>query len=70
MPELAELAPKIAGGSEHFSLPRDRLATLREVEDEYIEWMIEQCGGNKTRAAERLGIDKATVHRRAKRNRD
>ncbi len=68
--ELAELAPKIAGGSERFSLPRDRLATLREVEDEYIEWMIEQCGGNKTRAAERLGIDKATLHRRAKRSRD
>jgi len=68
--ELAELAPKIAGGSERFSLPRDRLATLREVEDEYIEWMIDQCAGNKTRAAERLGIDKATLHRRAKRSHD
>jgi two-component system response regulator HydG len=64
--DLAELAPKIAGERERFSLPRDRLATLREVEDEYIEWMIEQCAGNKTRAAERLGIDKATLHRRAK----
>ena len=70
MTELAELAPKIASGTERFSLPRDRLATLREVEDEYIEWMIEQCGGNKTRAAERLGIDKATLHRRAKRTRE
>jgi two-component system response regulator HydG len=67
--ELGELAPKVAGGVDSFSLPRDRLATLREVEDEYIEWMIEQCGGNKTRAAERLGIDKATLHRRAKRQR-
>ncbi len=66
MDDLADLAPKIAGGSERFSLPRDRLATLREVEDEYIEWMIEQCAGNKTRAAERLGIDKATLHRRAR----
>ena len=64
--DLADLAPKIAGDSERFSLPRDRLATLREVEDEYIDWMIEQCGGNKTRAAERLGIDKATLHRRAR----
>jgi len=69
MSELAELAPKIASGTERFSLPRDRLATLREVEDEYIEWMIEQCSGNKTRAAEQLGIDKATLHRRAKRTR-
>jgi two-component system, NtrC family, response regulator HydG len=64
--DLADLAPKIAHRTEQFSLPRDRLATLREVEDEYIEWMIEQCGGNKTRAAERLGIDKATLHRRAR----
>ena len=65
--DLADLAPKIAGGTNRFAIPSDRLATLREVEDEYIEWMIEQCGGNKTRAAERLGIDKATLHRRARR---
>ena len=64
--DLADLAPKIADGTERFAIPRDRLATLREIEDEYIEWMIEQCGGNKTRAAERLGIDKATLHRRAR----
>jgi two-component system response regulator HydG len=69
--DLSDLAPKIAGGTERFAIPRDRLATLREVEDEYIAWMIEQCGGNKTRAAERLGIDKATLHRRAhKRSRE
>ena len=64
--DLADLAPKIAGGTERFAIPRDRLASLREIEDEYIDWMIEQCGGNKTRAAERLGIDKATLHRRAR----
>ena len=57
----------MAGNQERFSLPRDRLATLREVEEEYIAWMIEKCGGNKTRAAEILGIDPSTLHRRSKR---
>jgi two-component system response regulator HydG len=64
--DLTELAPRVAGGGERFVLPRDRLATLREVETEYIAWMIEQCGGNKTRAAERLGLDPSTLHRRAR----
>jgi DNA-binding NtrC family response regulator len=64
--QLAAVAPHITGGTDRFSLPRDRLATLEEVEAEYIAWMIEQCGGNKTRAAERLGVDPSTLHRRAR----
>jgi two-component system, NtrC family, response regulator HydG len=64
LPELAALAPEIASGQDRFSLPRDRLATLRELEEEYIAWMIERCGGNKTKAAELLGIDPSTLHRR------
>ncbi|HWO20741.1 MAG TPA: sigma-54 dependent transcriptional regulator [Kofleriaceae bacterium] len=62
--ELAALAPEIASGQDRFSLPRDRLATLRELEEEYIAWMLERCGGNKTKAAELLGIDPSTLHRR------
>ncbi|MFT3693648.1 MAG: sigma-54 dependent transcriptional regulator [Kofleriaceae bacterium] len=62
--ELAELAPRVVERSTRFSLPRDKLATLREVEEEYIEWMIQQCAGNKTRAADQLGIDPSTLHRR------
>jgi two-component system response regulator HydG len=64
--ELAAIAPSIHGNQERFSLPRDRLATLREVEEEYIAWAVERCGGNKTKAAEILGIDPSTLHRRAK----
>jgi two-component system response regulator HydG len=64
--ELAVLAPSIFGSQERFSLPRERLSTLREVEEEYIAWVIEKCGGNKTRAAEVLGIDPSTLHRRAR----
>jgi two-component system response regulator HydG len=64
--ELTAMAPAIVGNQERFSLPRDRLATLREVEEEYISWVVERCGGNKTRAAEVLGIDPSTLHRRAR----
>jgi two-component system response regulator HydG len=64
--ELAALAPSIVGGQDRFSLPRDQLSTLREVEEEYIAWVVERCGGNKTRAAEVLGIDPSTLHRRSR----
>jgi two-component system response regulator HydG len=64
--ELTVLAPSIHGNQERFSLPRDRLATLRDVEEEYIAWVIERCNGNKTKAAEILGIDPSTLHRRSR----
>jgi two-component system response regulator HydG len=66
MKELAALAPSIIGAQERFTLPREQLSTLREVEEEYIAWVVERCGGNKTRAAEVLGIDPSTLHRRAR----
>jgi two-component system response regulator HydG len=47
-------------------LRRDRVVPLRQIEDEYISWAVEKCGGNKTRAAELLGIDVSTIHRREK----
>ncbi len=42
----------------------DQVVPLRQVENEYIAWAIQRCGGNKTRAAELLGIDVSTIHRR------
>jgi two-component system response regulator HydG len=38
--------------------------TLRQLESEYIAWVVARCGGNKTKAAEILGIDVSTIHRR------
>ncbi len=64
--ELTAMAPSLVGNQDRFSLPRDRLATLREVEEEYIGWVVEKCGGNKTRAAEVLAIDPSTLHRRSR----
>ncbi len=45
-------------------LRRTKLVPLRQVEDEYIAWVLDQCAGNKTKAAEVLGIDVSTLYRR------
>jgi two-component system response regulator HydG len=42
------------------------LPTLRELEQQYIDHVLERSGGNKTRAADILGIDPSTLHRRGK----
>ena len=62
--ELTALAPALVEGQDRFSLPRDKLATLRELEEEYIDWVLDKCHGNKTRAADVLGIDPSTLHRK------
>jgi DNA-binding NtrC family response regulator len=38
--------------------------TLDVIERAYIMWVLESEGGNKTRAAETLGIDPSTLHRK------
>ncbi|MEZ4462220.1 MAG: sigma-54 dependent transcriptional regulator [bacterium] len=44
----------------------DKLQTLREVESAYIKHVLDHFQGNKTRAAEVLGVDVSTLHRREK----
>jgi two-component system, NtrC family, response regulator HydG len=52
--------------------PLDRarrdLLPLRQVEQLYIDWVLQQTGNNKTRAAEILGVDPSTLYRREVRN--
>jgi DNA-binding protein Fis len=43
------------------------LPSLDEVERRYLLHVIEQVGGNRTRAAEVLGIDRRTLYRMAER---
>jgi DNA-binding NtrC family response regulator len=43
------------------------LPTLEEYEKEYIAWVLEQVKGNKTKAAEILGIDRVSLWRKLKR---
>lgn len=38
--------------------------TLDVIERSYIKWVLEAQGGNKTRAADILGIDPSTLHRK------
>ncbi|MGI8548091.1 MAG: sigma-54-dependent transcriptional regulator [Gemmatimonadaceae bacterium] len=38
--------------------------TLDVIERAYIKWVLEAQGGNKTRAADILGIDPSTLHRK------
>jgi two-component system response regulator AtoC len=44
------------------SLIEDR-PTLSELERRYIDLVLAECGGNKKKAAERLGIDRRTLYR-------
>jgi DNA-binding NtrC family response regulator len=41
--------------------------TLEENEVEYVSWILKQVDGNKTRAAEILGIDRVSLWRKLKR---
>jgi two-component system response regulator HydG len=62
--DIHELAPALFPIPSAFEVAHERLQTMRELEDAYIAWVVERCGGNKTRAAEVLGIDVSTIHRR------
>jgi two-component system response regulator HydG len=67
--ELATLPEKL---SEHRAEPlvSERVhpnPTLDVIERAYITWVLESEGGNKTRAAEVLGIDPSTLYRKLSR---
>jgi two-component system response regulator HydG len=41
-----------------------RRMSMAELEQEFIERVLEDEGGNKTRAAQRLGLDRKTLYRK------
>ena len=57
-------APGVSMDAHPLAQAQSRLVPLRQLEGEYIAYVVAQCGGNKTRAAEILGIDVSTIHRR------
>jgi transcriptional regulator with PAS, ATPase and Fis domain len=62
------LPPDIAGGPVYVQQPCLReMISLRENERRHIAWVLEQCDGNRTHAAEVLDIDRATIWRKLKR---
>jgi len=64
--DVTALLPRSAT-TDGFAIARPHTATLREVEEEYIAWVLARCDNNKQRAAEVLGIDPSTLHRRIRR---
>jgi len=58
---VASGIPTVAG-----SLPWPDDASLAQVEAAWIERVLQNCGGNRTRAARILGIDPATLWRKLK----
>jgi len=47
---------------------RGPMPTLKQQEVEYIRWVLERSGGNRTRAAEILGIDRVSLWRKIKKH--
>ena len=43
------------------------IPTLEEQEIEYIRWVLKQCRGNKSKAAQIMGIDRVSLWRKMKR---
>ena len=64
--DVSDLPPPI-GGRPEGSAPvpgRDGLRTLEEVERAYILQVIDRLEGNKSRAAQVLGISRQTLRRK------
>jgi DNA-binding NtrC family response regulator len=64
--DVSDLPFKATGPDLHERLFAD-LPSLDEIERRYLLHVIEQVGGNRTRAAEVLGIDRRTLYRMAER---
>jgi transcriptional regulator with PAS, ATPase and Fis domain len=64
---IADLPPQLIGADQK-KLPLAeavaRSFTLRDLEREYIERVLENTGGNKSEAAKLLGVDRTTLYRK------
>jgi two-component system response regulator HydG len=58
-----------AGGGGDSSIIADR-PSLAELERRYIQLVLQESGGNKKKAAEKLGIDRRTLYRALEREGD
>ncbi|GBC83240.1 Transcriptional regulatory protein ZraR [bacterium HR10] len=63
---IRDLPPHISGiaPTERWAPPEREPRTLQEVERRHILRILEETGGNHTRAAEILGIDRRTLYRK------
>jgi DNA-binding NtrC family response regulator len=68
--ELPERVTNHGAAAAFIARSSERDLTLREVEREYILEILRKTGGNKTRAAELLGLDRKTLYRKLDEFRD
>ena len=63
----AHLPPDLLHG-QHFIRPcEEEVVSLEENERRYLSWVLDVAGGNKTRAAEMLGLNRGSLWRKLKR---
>jgi len=62
--DLPERISSSGGAAAILARSGDRPLTLRELEREYILETLKQTGGNKSRAAALLGLDRKTLYRK------
>jgi DNA-binding NtrC family response regulator len=66
--EPADLPRDLRGAAPTLARRLDpELISLEELERRHIKTVVEHCGGNRTRAAEILGIDRVSLWRKLKR---
>jgi DNA-binding NtrC family response regulator len=64
---ILDLPPTLADHNLHVVREKEgRLPTLAEREEEYIRYVLDHCGQNRTRAAAILGIDRVSLWRKLK----
>ncbi|RJO73121.1 MAG: sigma-54-dependent Fis family transcriptional regulator [Myxococcales bacterium] len=53
-----------------FTIKKDasQIKSMEELESEYMAWVLEQYGHNKSRAADALGINRASLYRKLKKS--
>ena len=49
-----------------FRKQEGKIESLEDQERRYISWVLSECDGNKTKAAQRLGIDRVSLWRKLK----
>jgi len=65
---IAHLPAHLRQATSKAPAPARMYRTLREVEDDYIREILEACGGNRTKAAEILGLSSVTLWRRLRKS--
>jgi two-component system, NtrC family, response regulator HydG len=66
MAELELHASHVLADASPLAKAQSQLVPLKQLENDYITWVLGRCNGNKVRAAQILGIDVSTIYRREK----